>query len=232
MHFYRTLSKNLHSCYKFGMIKGEGYELRVCRSQACPMAAVEAEELIDGIKETLEEARLGAFYKSLSLKGKKRYRFRVAVSACPNACTQVHIADFGLIGQVIPRLAGECIGCGVCEEVCEEGAVTVEDKWPLFDSERCLNCGLCLKACPKKVLEPEAKGFKILVGGKLGRHPQLAREIVALADKERVLQVLSLCLKYYKEHCQAGERLGALINRLGWDDFLAYVFSSDRHQTA
>ena len=205
------------------MIKGDGYELWVCRSAACPMAAVETEEFIPRLQAVLEAAKLGEFYRSLSLKSQKRYRFRVALSSCPNACTRVHIADFGLIGQVVPQLVGDCVACGVCEEVCEEGAVTLQDKWPLFDAERCLNCGLCIRACPKKVLAPEAKGYKVLVGGKLGRHPQLAREVVALASEEEVLRLLERTLSFYREHCRQGERLGAIINRLGWEEFLAYL---------
>ena len=210
-------------------MKGDGYELRVCRGGACPMAAVETEGLVSRLKGLLEEARLGDFFRSLPLKSQKRYRFRVAVAACPNACPQVQIADFGLIGQVVPRLSGDCVGCGVCEEVCEEEAVSVEDKWPLFDAERCLNCGLCIRACPKKALEPEVKGFKVLVGGKLGRHPQLAREIVALASEEEVLRLLDRVLSYYQAHCRRGERLGTLINQTGWDEFLAHVLNRERH---
>ncbi len=205
------------------MIKGDGYELRVCRSAACPMAAVEAESLVSRLKVLLDTASLGEFYRSLSLKDQKRYRFRVALSACPNACTQVQIADFGLIGQVVPQLAGECVACGVCEEVCEEGAVTLQDRWPLFDTERCLNCGLCIKACPKQVLAAEVKGYKVLVGGKLGRHPQLAKEVVALTSEEEVLHLLERTLSFYRKYCRRGERLGVIINRLGWENFLAFV---------
>ena len=202
------------------MIRGDGYELRLCRSSACPMAAVESETLVSRLKEVLDEAALGDFFRSLPLKRQKRYRFRVAVSACPNACAQVHIADFGLIGQVVPHLVGDCVACGVCEEVCEEEAVTLHDRWPLFDAERCLNCGLCIRACPKKVLAPEARGFKVLVGGKLGRHPQLAREIVSLADEEKALLILKKVISFYREHCRQGERLGTIIQRVGWENFL------------
>ena len=215
---------------KKGMIKGEGYEIRICRGQACPLAALGVEHLGEGLAQILDAAQLGEFYRSVSLKSQKRYRFRVAVSACPNACTQVHIADFGLIAQVVPRLAGDCVACGVCEEVCEEGAVTLQDRWPLFDVQRCLNCGLCIRACPKKVLEPEAQGFKILVGGKLGRHPRLARELKALATEEEVLKTLSTVLSFYKTHCQRGERLGSIIERLGWETFLEALLKSGQDQ--
>ena len=205
------------------MIKGEGYEIRVCRSASCPMAVVEAENLLPQLKQTLDEADLGTFFANLCPDSKKRLRFRVAVASCPNVCTQVQIADFGLIGQVVPTLDGDCVACGVCEEVCEEEAITLEDRWPLFHVERCLNCGLCIKACPKKVLKAEALGYKVLVGGKLGRHPQLAKEIAALAGEEQILSLLEKVLSYYKNYCRKGERLGTIIQREGWDSLLEFL---------
>jgi len=192
------------------------------------MAAVETQALVPRLQAVLEAANLGEFFRSLSLNPKKRYRFRVALAACPNACTQVYIADFGLIGQAVPTLEGDCVGCGVCEEVCEEEAVTLEGRWPLFHVERCLNCGLCIRACPKKVLTSEAKGYKVLVGGKLGRHPKLACEVVSLAQEEQVLSLLERCLAFYKAHCQAGERLGTIIQRVGWETFLSFLHADDQ----
>ncbi len=185
------------------------------------MAVVDPQDLVPQLQKILEEAALGEFFRRLSLNPKKRHRFRVAIAACPNACTQVHIADFGLIGQMVPSLAGDCVACGVCEEVCEEEAVTIDGRWPLFHLERCLNCGLCIRACPKQVLTSEAQGYRVLVGGKLGRHPQLAREVVSLAQQDRVLFLLRETLAFYKAHCRAGERLGTIIQRVGWETFLS-----------
>jgi len=187
------------------------------------MAAMEIEPVIPLLKEVLEEARLEEFFASIAPQARKKFRFRVAVAACPNACTQVQIADFGLVGQMVPTLAGDCVSCGVCEEVCEEGAVTVNDRWPLFDAERCLNCGLCIRACPKQVLVPEARGYRVLVGGKLGRHPQLAREIRSLADEATVVELLRKVLSFYKTFCRRGERLGTVIQREGWEKFCSFL---------
>jgi len=209
------------------MIQGDGFEIRVCRSSACPMAAMDPEPLLPSLKKVLEEAALGDFFASLTSSARKRFRFRVAVAACPNACTQVQIADFGLVGQMVPTLSGDCVSCGVCEEVCEEGAVTVSDRWPLFDAERCINCGLCIRACPKQVLTAEARGFRVLVGGKLGRHPQLAKEIRSLADETTVLKILERVLLFYKKFCLKGERLGTVIQREGWEKFCQFLHQFD-----
>ncbi len=192
------------------------------------MAAIDLEPLIPRLERVLTEAKLEEFFASLPSKARKKFRFRVAVAACPNACTQVQIADFGLVGQMVPTLAGDCVSCGVCEEVCEEGAVTVNDRWPLFDAERCLNCGLCIRACPKQVLVAEAKGYRVLVGGKLGRHPQLAREIRSLADENAVVELLKKVLSFYQTFCRRGERLGTIIQREGWEKFCAFLCEPTR----
>ncbi|AEH44190.1 nitrite and sulphite reductase 4Fe-4S region [Thermodesulfatator indicus DSM 15286] len=204
------------------MIKGDGFELRSCRGDSCPMAVIDTENLTKKCQEVLEKANLGDFFRSLGLKKNKCYRFRVAIAACPNACTQVHIADFGVIGQAVPALVGDCNTCGSCVEVCEEEAITLfEDRFPLINTEYCVNCGACVKACPKRALQIEECGFKILAGGKLGRHPRLAEEVLAMVDKERVPKLLEKTILFYKKHCQNGERLRVVIEKLGWDSYLA-----------
>jgi ferredoxin len=41
-----------------------------------------------------------------------------------------------------------CFGCGVCEERCPEGAISVETTASI-DLTRCMVCGQCLEVCPK-----------------------------------------------------------------------------------
>ncbi len=45
-----------------------------------------------------------------------------------------------------------CIGCKMCERVCEFGAITVVDNIAHIDSNKCTGCGKCAEKCPKKCI--------------------------------------------------------------------------------
>ena len=68
---------------------------------------------------------------------------------------------------------------------------------PIIDREKCLSCGQCISVCPGGVLGAETKGYRILLGGKLGRRPQLARELEGIYSKEEALRVVDRCLDHY-----------------------------------
>ena len=46
-----------------------------------------------------------------------------------------------------------CIGCKMCEKVCEAEAVKVLDNISRIDPEKCTNCGACAAKCPKKIIQ-------------------------------------------------------------------------------
>jgi dissimilatory sulfite reductase (desulfoviridin) alpha/beta subunit len=48
---------------------------------------------------------------------------------------------------------------------------------PAVDRSKWVMCGKCVKVCPSGAMEEAEKGWRIMVGGKLGRHPQLGREL-------------------------------------------------------
>jgi len=42
-----------------------------------------------------------------------------------------------------------CSGCGICEEKCQMGAITInEENTASINLDRCIGCGLCVIACP------------------------------------------------------------------------------------
>ncbi|RLD17867.1 MAG: hypothetical protein DRI36_02760 [Caldiserica bacterium] len=41
-----------------------------------------------------------------------------------------------------------CVGCGACENVCPEGAITV-DEVAKIDENKCTGCGRCIDICPR-----------------------------------------------------------------------------------
>ncbi len=45
-----------------------------------------------------------------------------------------------------------CIGCKLCEKVCENGAITVNDNLAVIDREKCTDCGKCKEVCRRGVI--------------------------------------------------------------------------------
>ena len=44
-----------------------------------------------------------------------------------------------------------CVGCGICEEACPEGAIIVSDI-AMIDQQKCTECGSCVDECPNEAI--------------------------------------------------------------------------------
>jgi dissimilatory sulfite reductase (desulfoviridin) alpha/beta subunit len=119
----------------------------------------------------------------------------------------------GIIGAAEPTITDEeCTLCEACVEACKEDAVVLDgDKEiPVIDYDRCLRCGQCIKECPTGTIAVGKTGYRVLLGGKLGRHPQLAEELPGLYSEDEVVKILQKCLDFYKKHSKHGERFAAI----------------------
>lgn len=197
----------------------KGYEVTGCFGlNSCPNALSASEELLKSLEKILEEEKITDFLKE-KVKGplKAHHKFKVGLSECPNACSQIHITDFALHGvvrvEVNPKACSFCVSC---LEVCEEGAIELTDYGAKIDEERCVGCGHCVKICPEGALAEGFRGYKVYLGGKLGRHPRLAT-FLTYAETEEVLKLFKKVLNFYKKYNEKGERLGTIIERLGWE---------------
>lgn len=199
-----------------------GYQLERCFGPSgCPNPACAAAEISERLEALLSRHELLDFLKT-RVQGplKMHHEFRVSVSDCPNACSRPQIVDLGLIGARSPRVSSqECSGCGACVDACREGALTLGSRGnePEIDFAACLFCGQCINACPTGTLEEGTTGYRILVGGKLGRHPQLARELHGIHSPDDAMEIVDRCVRHYKEANESGERFGEVLNRTGID---------------
>jgi anaerobic sulfite reductase subunit C len=194
----------------------KGYSIETCfGAGGCPNRACHTEDLTEKIEKVLEGKDLRSFLQE-KVKGplKKHHEFRVSVSHCPNGCSRPQIADFGLLGAERPKVSKEpCNDCGACEAICKEEAVLLQGETVRIDESRCLACGQCIEVCPIGTLISAEKGYRILLGGKLGRHPRLAEALPSIYSSAQVLETLDQCLDHYLSFSIGGERFGEILER-------------------
>ena len=196
----------------------KGYQVDSCFGPSgCPNRAVVSDDLVERVTSRLQAANLLDFLTTQvgAENLKFHHEFRVTIADCPNACSQPQIKDVGIIGAARPMVGrADCEQCQACVDTCKEDAVTLPDgaEAPDLDLQRCIACGQCVGVCPTGTLETECSGYRILLGGKLGRHPQLARQLPGIYGDDQVLQVITDCLDLYKTHSRNGSRFGELLN--------------------
>jgi dissimilatory sulfite reductase (desulfoviridin) alpha/beta subunit len=199
-----------------------GYQIDTCFGpQGCPNRTSAGEHLMVQIEKRLQDADLLSFLKR-SVKGalKFHHELRVTLADCPNACSQPQIKAIGIIGAAIPAIGdAECTRCESCVETCKENAIALKDDQPkpCIDYRRCLSCGQCIAVCASGTLQEACRGFRVQLAGKLGRHPQLAKELPGIYSEEEVLQIVEDCLDLYKARSTDGRRFAEIFTE---EDFV------------
>jgi len=202
----------------------KGYQIDACfGSSGCPNRAVLSDRLMERIETILKKEDLLGFLKA-RVKGELKFHheFRITLSDCPNACSQPQIKDIGIIGACVPELTdAACSQCEGCVEACAEGAVSLDTNRsrPAIDLRRCLNCGQCIPACPTGTIAEAWRGFRVQLGGRLGRHPQLARELPGIFEEDQVIEIVQDCLSLYKERSRSGERFAHIFQEADFETF-------------
>jgi dissimilatory sulfite reductase (desulfoviridin) alpha/beta subunit len=202
----------------------KGYQVDVCfGAGGCPHRATTSDALVQRIERVMADADLLGFLRS-RVQGdlKFHHEFRISIADCPNACSQPQIKDVGIIASATPALTDiPCTACGACIDACKEDAVQLSATGEAIaiDGERCVHCGSCMAACPTGTLETGKTGYRVLIGGKLGRHPRLARELPGIHDEETVVSMINEFLQFYKARSTQGQRFAGLLTEADIDAF-------------
>ena len=198
------------------------YVVRVCRAaEGCPRAVVDVAAAAAALTAALDAVDVADVVRLKAGTGRtlEHHRFKATLSGCPNACSQPQIADVGLVGQERPLLdEAACTACGLCVETCAESVFSLASGHLGMDESRCVGCGACMRVCPTAALTPEATGWRVLVGGRLGRHPRLGAEVSGCADLDDALAIATKVVELWEREGRPDERVGVVLDRLADQD--------------
>ncbi len=188
--------------------------LEACRGLAggCPNALLDTAPWLAALERWLEGDQVHRRLRR-RLEGRPilyHHKLRIALAGCPNGCSRPQIADLALVGTVRPALEpGDCLGCGECVESCPDRAITLEDELPRFDLQLCLGCRGCQQACPQQCIQLSPPAARVLMGGKLGRHPRLAREVAQVESPPKAVELMAAEVERYLVESPPGTRFSA-----------------------
>jgi anaerobic sulfite reductase subunit C len=177
-----------------------------------------------GIIETKEIARE---LDRRHFKQETPYKFKLAVTGCPNNCAKANENDIGVMGGIEPVWDnGLCSDCGVCEKICPAKAITKSGDAYTSDSNKCINCGRCASSCPTGAWRPGKSGYILWLGGTMGKFPRIATRVPGVIEsKERLFELINRAIEYYRTNGRKKERFGHTMDRIGVDKVIEEIMN-------
>ena len=195
--------------------------IETCRNElsACPNVLLKTEPWREAVQEVVQRNNFSERLRARVDEAKIlfHHKLKISISGCPNGCSRPQIADIGLVGFVRPTLAApdDCVQCGACVVACPDQAVSLVEGLPFFDTGRCQGCLKCSQACAQECISLSQPGVRVLLGGKLGRHPHLAQPVCELNSIDELKEKLRAWLEDYLESSAPGERFSVWWQRKG-----------------
>lgn len=155
----------------------------------------------------LTDANITAFWSDLALPPAPLGATVRSVRACPGDVT-------------CRRALGDALSLGL-----DLDAKFLGQPMPATCKISVSGCGNdCSEAAVRDVgLIAVRNGWRVLVGGNVGRHPRMAKEFGIVADNSAARGLVEAILSAYAALARRRERLGALIERVGLATFRARV---------
>ena len=192
------------------------YKLCSGTEGACSYSLVKEQAVLEAVKDLVKKATSAEKINERTDARKSHHsKLRIAMAACPNACTEPQTKDVGIIAIKVPSDIGpDCNACGGCQAICREEAIKLVNGKAQLVPERCVGCGQCISECPSKAISSEPLRFKILVGGRMGRHPRWAEQLY-IVDSSGVVEAIQGFLDRLSRYALPGERVASVAERIG-----------------
>lgn len=82
----------------------------------------------------------------------------------------------------------------------------------------------CAETCIKDIgLVGMKNGWRLLVGGNGGGKPRLSRELTRDLSTEQAIELIEKIIEYYKDNGKPHQRLGAMLEKMDFDEFKSAV---------
>ncbi len=180
---------------------------------ACPGAATCRWGIID-TKEIAADLDAKYFCRPVP------HKFKMAVTGCPNNCAKATANDLGVMGGIIPRWSGDkCTDCGLCVLKCPAQAISKKDARYVRNENTCILCGVCTKLCPTASWTADKQGYRLSIGGTLGKFPRLGNRLEGLiTDKDQLAKWIERAVHCFTKNAKQKERFGRVIDRIGLEN--------------
>ncbi len=149
------------------------------------------------------------------------HKFKIAVGGCPNNCVKPDLNDLGIIGQRVPEIdRSKCRGCKICqvEKACPIRVARMQDDKITINPAECNHCGRCIAKCPFGAVNESAVGYKVYIGGRLGKRVASGQPLdKVFTSEDEVVELVERAILFFRDEGQSGERFADTIARLGFD---------------
>ena len=158
----RAVRDNLCGPLDVCLVIGEPFASFVAEHHPRRSRWITPQEATDILKAEDERGHVHhAFFKDAMLN-----RFYAICNCCSCCCGAMNAWSHGTpmlasSGYVAVVDSESCIGCGICVDACQFGALSLVEDIATVDSEACMGCGICVSQCDQEacsLLRDPSKG--------------------------------------------------------------------------
>jgi dissimilatory sulfite reductase (desulfoviridin) alpha/beta subunit len=145
------------------------------------------------------------------------------ISLCWRRVNGLSDADYDEL-NTYPVINSElCVECNKCVSDCDSLSFGKRDGKIVLNRSTCFSCGHCVQVCPSQAINAKETGYAVYLGGRFGRVKQAGTQIGKLQSADGAATLAGKIIDYLEQNAKPGERLGAMIDRIGRDEMLSMI---------